>query len=1004
MLALILGAVRTRTAQVLTVLILSALAAAAAAAGPWYGLSAASRAADADVATAPADQRVLSVRQIAHTNGQPQQSLDSFAGTVRSLLPIGDGAPTLGLTQAMTVKRGAADADISVAYRDGFCTHVHLDGACPSRPGEAAISRNLSQQLAIAVGQDIVVRASPTTEPVSLRVVGRYDLIDPTGGYWSNTLFRAGNGLDPVFTTLRTYADPQLWEPTVAYDVTVPERLICGDNGYRLAGALRQVDGELSAAGLNLVNPTGTILQTVARDRSSIRTGVGVTLAEVLVLAWFAIGLAGRYTGRDRRGDAALFKLRGSTRGGMLRLAAGQHLVPLLGGVLVGAPVGVLVALGLSGRFPVRTEIALASALCGAAVAAVLVGGLLVLTAVDAMVLRQPVATLLRRVPPGRRDWRADVVDLALLAVAVAAVYQARSGGPSSGLGLLAPAMVAVAVALLLARLLARVADRAGAVAVRTGRLRFGLTAVQVSRQPGTDRVFALIVVATAMFAAAAGGFAAARTARADRAEVELGAARVLTVQADSRTALEYAVRRADPTGRYAMAAAIDRSSSPPVLALDTTRLAAVARWRPEYGPVQTLPRATAATPIPPRLPLVTGARLTVTVVNPQPRPLLLTAVLQNEATGAAVRARFGPIRRGGHTLTAPVSGCTSAPGCRFVRWELNSPQRQGGQPQQPPRGGRLTIRSLTQQDPAAEVLDTGRLTDISRWHSDLAGAALDVATDDGGLTVSTDANEMEFSVAGTAVYAVDAGLPVPIVLAGAEPAPWRLGDRSLLSLGEGATPVRVVGATGVLPVLGPAGILVDFDAGRRIAADADPRGTLQVWLADGAPPSIVEVLRRGGLTVIGDESAAARADRLADQGPAVAARFALLAGVIALLLAAAAVAVTAAVDRGPQLEQFGALRTQGLSRRIAVAGGWAGLATLVVTGLAGGVLAAAIARPVARTQAPPFIDGWRVIAPPVSLSGRTLLVAALIAMAVLGVTAWLSVRPLVRRLRGVVR
>jgi putative ABC transport system permease protein len=47
MFALVFGAVRTRAAQVLTILVLTALAAAVAAAGPWYGFAAIGKAADA---------------------------------------------------------------------------------------------------------------------------------------------------------------------------------------------------------------------------------------------------------------------------------------------------------------------------------------------------------------------------------------------------------------------------------------------------------------------------------------------------------------------------------------------------------------------------------------------------------------------------------------------------------------------------------------------------------------------------------------------------------------------------------------------------------------------------------------------------------------------------------------------------------------------------------------------------------------------------------------------
>ena len=1000
MLGLILGAVRARTAQAAGLLVLAVLAAVVAAAAPWYGSAAAARAAAADIATAPAGLRTLSVRQMVTLDGDPAGARDTFAGAVRGLLRVGDGRPVFGMTQAMTVPRAATSESMAVAYRDDFCAHVRLDGDCPAAPGETALAREAAQQLGVEPGERVVVRASPSTEPITLRMTARYDLADPTGAYWSNALFRADDGYPPAFTPLETFRAAQLDEPTLAYDETVPDRLIRGDGGFDLGAELRAADRRLAVQQFQLVNPTAVLLDTIRRDRATIRSGVLVATVQVVVLAWFAIGLAGRYTGRDRRGDAALLKLRGSTRLGMLRLTVGQHLVPLLAGVLIGAPAGVALARLLGGPVAAADRAAVLST-AAVAVAVVLAGALLVLALVEFAVLRRPVSELLRRVPSGRRDWRAGAVDLALLAVAVAGVYQARAGGPDSGLGLAAPLLVALIVALLVARLLSRAADRLGGAALRAGRLRLGLAAVQASRQPGTDRVFALVVVAVAGFATAAGGFAGVRQAGAERSDAELGAARVLTVQAESRTALRAAVRRADPGGRRAMAVVVDRAADPPVLAVDTDRLAAVARWRPEYGAVRTLPDALAAVRPPAAPPLITGDDLTLRVRGGAGGPLTLTALLQNESTGAAVPVTFGPIRSGERTVTAAVRGCAGPPGCRLARWELAGPAEDGGRPGPPPKGATVTVRSLAQSDPPAEILDAAALGDITRWRSDTTGTALDLTAADGALTLTTEADETTSAVAGNRVSVVDAPLPLPVVLAGPQPKLWQSGDPGVLAFGSGVTPVRVAGAVPALPVLGAAGMLTDLEAARRAGAGADAGGSYQVWLTADAPASLVGALTAAGLTVTADDTAAGRAGRLAAQGPAAAARFALLAGAVTLLLAAAAVAVAAAVDRSGQIAQLSALRVQGLPGAAAVGSGYAGLTALLAAGLLTGPAAALVARPVAGVVVPPFTDAWRVIAPPGPLGAAALAVAGLVALAVLGVTGWLSALPLIRRLRG---
>jgi putative ABC transport system permease protein len=1000
MLALIVGAVRTRTAQVLTVLILTALAAAVAAAGPWFAFASQTSAAAADVAAAPSDQRSVSVRQITHVNGNPRDTVDQFAGQVRGMLPLPAAAAENGLVVAMTVNRGSQNDAMPVAFRDHFCDHVQLQGACPAKPLELSISAGASQRFGLRAGDRIIEQSSITSPPLTFRIVSVYTAVGPDSPYWSNALFRAQVGLEPAFTPIDTFAAPQLANPTVTYDVQVPEALLRGDGGYDLNAALDEADARLGQSQLRLVVNSAPLLAAVAKDRSTVQTSVTVSLVQVLILAWFAIGLAGRYTGRDRRGDAALLKLRGATPLGMLRLAWGQHLVPLAAGAVAGLPLGYLMARLLAG--PVRDSADQRSALLQsiAAAAAVLVGGLLVLALLEALAQRRPVVELLRQVTSSRGDWKSGLIDLLLLAVAVAGVYQARTGDTAGGLALAAPAFVALAVALLLARLLVRVADRGGGAAVRAGRLRLGLTAVQISRRPGTDRVFALVVVVVAMFTTALGGWLADREHRSARSAAELGAPRVLTVQTTNRTVLEQAVRRADPQGKQAMAAVVDTAHTPSVLAVDSSRLAAVARWRPEFGDISALPSAVADDPGPAALPPITGDHLAVRVEHDGDSPAVLWLVLQHEGTGASTRVSFGLLGRGDQTLTAPLAGCAAAPGCRIVRWEVTTPTDPQGRSAAAAFPTAVTVRGLTQQNPDATVLDAHTLADIDRWRAGTFGAAMNIDASHGALRMEIDENPSGSTATDDQVWAIDAGLPLPIVLAGSPPHDWQFAEPSLESLGLGLTPVRVAGTAPALPVLGSDGVLVDLDASRRLIGDVPAAGRFQVWLAPGAGPALIDTLERSGLTILDDQSVAARADRLGQQGPSAGSRFALLAGTIGLLLAAATIAVAGAVDRRTRLDELAALRVQGLGARTARAASWAGSAGLILAGLAGGLFAAVLARTLARTSVPAFTDGWTVLAPPGPLSGVAVVLAGLVALVVLGLVGWLSVLPLLRRLR----
>jgi putative ABC transport system permease protein len=956
------GAVRRRAGQSVMVLVLAALVAAVAAAAPWYGLAVATRAGQTHVTLAPIAQRVLSAQRQGDTAGDPRAALDNFSATVRGLLPLPGATPLAGLTVDMTytdARRANAPIGLPVAYRDGFCAHVRLTGACPATSGEAALSVGAAQRLGLAAGDAFTVRPKDATTPLRLRVTGTYERTDPA--YWTDKLFLARGDLEPAFTTLDTFRQPALARPVLSVDTEVPAALLRGDNRFDLATRLDAAKPSLAAGQIDFGDSTGPLLTAISDGRYKVWVGVLVPLGLVVLLGWFALGLAGRFTGRDRRADAALLKLRGSTRGGILRLAMGQHLVPLLGGALAGLPIGLLAAWLLAGRLPVRAEWWPALLLAVAAVAVVLAGGLVALTAVDWIAQRAPVAALLRRIPSGRRDWRSAVIDAALIALAAGAVYQARSTGPDYGLGVAAAPLAALAVALLLARLLRSVADRAGGAAVRAGRLRAGLTAVQFSRQPGTDRVFALVVVSVAVFVLTAGGLAAGREGRHARAEQELGADRVLTVAAQTRTQLLDAVRRADPAGRYAMAAVVDTASNPPTLAVDSVRLAAVSGLRlPPF-------------PAPDPLPLITGGRFDLTVTGTGSRPPGLGVTLQHERTGAVVHAEFGAIRPGTSTVSTAVPGCAAPPGCRLVAVQLLST---------PGANGSVIVHGGT-------VLDAAALADVTRWRTDYGGPGVQLTAGPDGLTLTS--GDTPDQAAGTGVYPVESAVPLPVVLAGPAPTPWRFDDAALPGA---ALPVTVAATARVLPALGVSGVLMDLDETRRLGGEG---GTFQVWLAPDTPAPVVQAI---GLPVVTDRTVAGRTAELAGEESVVAAPFALFTVGIAVLLAAAMVAVGAAVDRGPQEEQLRALRVQGLPRRAALSSAYAGGSALVLTGIVGGVLAALVAGPGAAVTAPPFADGWDVLPPPGALGIVPLLLAVLFALVVLGVTAWLSALPLVRRLR----
>jgi putative ABC transport system permease protein len=300
-------------------------------------------------------------------------------------------------------------------------------------------------------------------------------------------------------------------------------------------------------------------------------------------------------------------------------------------------------------------------------------------------------------------------------------------------------------------------------------------------------------------------------------------------------------------------------------------------------------------------------------------------------------------------------------------------------------------------------VLDAARLGDIARWRGGPSGDKVTAftvsATPDGlGLAVSTAfEGALEQSPPDARAFVVDTALPLPVLASGPQPTGWALGDPALSPFGGGSTPVRVERTTAALPVLGRHGVLVDLASAQRAGEGTGASGTLQVWLTGGARPALVDRLRAGGLVVLADDTQAARRDRLAAHGPAVAGWFQLLAAAVALLLAAATLGVATVVERVPRAEDLRALRVQGLSARVAASVALAGPALLAGVGVLGGLLAAGVARLALGFRGALFVDGWAVVATPLHPRPLAYLLIALTALLVLGGVGAAAVRPMVK-------
>jgi len=325
------------------------VAVAAAVAAPWYVLAAAEDAAVSDVASAPVEDRVVGVaRDVTIGPGAAAPVLTELTAAVRQALPVPDSRAYYGLLQFARDTRDGSQLDAPIAYRDELCGHVGLTGRCPAALDEALVTRRTASMFGVDVGGVIAVRTNAVAAPVKLRVVGIYQATDPDDDYWAGSQVGAATNAsygsrraDTIFVPLTEFDKGRLGPPMAVADVVLPPSAFRRTDA--LVATLDQARYTLTQQDMRVTTSAPQVLGLIERDRQLIAIGVPVGAAQLLVLTWFALYLAGRYTVQDRRPDVALLKLRGVRRGRLFRLVAGQSAIPILAGLVLGSGLGYLV-------------------------------------------------------------------------------------------------------------------------------------------------------------------------------------------------------------------------------------------------------------------------------------------------------------------------------------------------------------------------------------------------------------------------------------------------------------------------------------------------------------------------------------------------------------------------------------------------------------------------------------------------------------------------------------
>lgn len=999
MMSLVLAMVWTRRGQAVTLGLLAMFAVASAVASPAY-LTAIDRAiAAGQVATAAPAERGLVISGT--QDNRVESGAPEFANISAALVELpgftyvyGSSFPSVGLEKNNTNAS-------RMVFRQDVCAHVRVvAGRCLVGEDDVLIGARTAKRLRLSAGDPVQMTFAafvddpvnpywaPAGNPKQLLVAGVYEVDDVNDVYWGThdyfTVIPGRGPSEPVLTGATTFATIDHGLTDLSIDGVAGPGALSVDRLDGLRAELLALTGKATEFGPNLQVDTAipALLDRIDEGRSGAHLLVPVLAVPLVLLACFSIFLAVGYGAQGRQSELAVVALRGSRWWTRWWLATGENLFAILAGAVAGCLAGqLLVNLVAAARFPGVGADPGWSALRYAPFAA--------LAALAAAVLAQrrqllsPVATLLRRNPVAANGPRALAVEAVIVLLAVVSVVQlAISGGSLTGIGLLAPAFVMLALALLAARALLPLITRYAARALAAGRLGSALAGFQLSRRPGAQRLFALLVATVAVAGYAACAIDVAARGRGVQAGLGVGASRVLEVKPVQRSLLLHAVRAVDPEGTFAMATARLRNSTgrePQGLAADLTRLAAVATW-PDHGP-SAAEIARDLRPSVPPLMTIDGRDLTIKAsahgVVRAKQLRLNVAVSSLTGLGDAV-VGLGDLHDGEWTYQQRVDAC--AEGCRINGFQLAVNGNVVGVT------GGLTVHSVGSGSPG----DAVTLTDIRGWRMSRYGK---IAVTSDGLRIDVDAPGG--LPEGAWVQPVDTPYPVPVAYAG--PAP----PAGVLT-GLDGHPIDVAGRAEVpaVPRLGVDASLVDLEYADRVAVDSSAALLPEVWLNDRAPADVVERLTAQGLTVVSDTRAQQVRRQLDGQGPALSLWFYLLAGGLAVLLGAFALVLAAAVDRARRVEDLSALRVQGLPRpATSRATSWTypalvGIAALVglLTALAGWAVTG-WALPLAGVGEIAFpLPSWPRL---LVLTGATAIVLALLA-----VVAWSTGRDLRRRIK----
>ena len=938
------AALRYRRAQALAVAVLAALVTMCLVLAPLYtraleqamvGMTlreAAAERAGVRLASTSATDRSLAVDPAGLTALLPASIRDDFGPPIAATAVDVRKMPLLGQPGGQLLARA------------GQCDHVRFTaGACPTEAFDVAISTDQATAYGLAVGQSIEVGefdelvSLPESAPrTTLRVVGVYDQVD--GPYWFGdrlTGQAAKNlGYDTMLTAPASFTASLAlpgggsggwFQPRYAVDLPLlPERVSSddldglGSTVARLTEFPMGVEnaGSHVAATVTVRSGLPAIADEMAVGRSQAAITVPLLMAQLGLLLVAVLWLILVAASDQRRAEVAVARLRGRGSRGARRLLVAETLPP----VVLGVPIGAVLAVGAVSatrhtvlafgdwvppfELPVWAYAAALAALAG------MVG--LVLLSVQ-RVCREPVASLIRSVPPRPVGIRLGVLEGMLVASAGAAFLALATGSVRGPVGLVAPTLLALAVGVIASRVLPSLLAFGGRRLLRSGRPASGAALLSASRRGTTRWLVPVVTVALCITVVTTDALAVGARNRDGRAAAEVGAASVFELDSVDLAEVVTAVRAVDPGGAHltpVVAVTPSEAGRPTTLGVVPGEFRRIALW-PGVD-IDALPwdRLTAS-PVPPLVVQGTAVSYHVQATGFRPVGSLRQAAPTALAIGLRVvrgdgrveSMSLGLIPEGGVDAdqTVPLD---CADGCRIAGLGIIAP------PSTAPVAGTLTLSKLAVGGAAVDLGGSGAWRDVST--SDSAASA--VFRGDGVTISYSNGPSSTIFVNHGSVPGVVPALTTAAARPSAQGATFAgsfVDGSPLLMRSEGGVAFAPGGPTSTA--------LVHLD--NLLAQGWTGRGSASLTAClDSADPATVarvqQDLAAHGIAVLGVRHPEQLAQTYARSAAAWSLQLALAVGVLSLLVAGVGIIVLASTSWRARSRDYAGLRMAGATAR----------------------------------------------------------------------------------------